>query len=292
MFVTAHWTVDPAFAWLLAAATLYWLGGRHNRRGHPSAADRWREASFVAGLATIAIALGSPVHDLADELLWVHMVQHILLVLVAPPLLALARPWNRMWHGLPLEFRRATARAVTRSPRLAPLRRTAAFFGDPVPSWLLFNFVFVAWHLPAAYDAALTSEPVHALEHATFFGTGLLFWTRVIDSPPWRSSLSDPGRAIYAGLALLVGWMLAMVLALATSPLYAPYAAQASRPGGISALADQHLAAGMMWVPGSIPFTVIILFLAYRWLDPTRAHDQERRPARVHATDGRHLTRS
>jgi cytochrome c oxidase assembly factor CtaG len=223
MFLTAHWTVDPAFAWLLAAATLYWLGGRHNRRGHPSAADRWREASFVAGLATIAIALGSPVHDLADELLWVHMVQHILLVLVAPPLLALARPWNRMWHGLPLEFRRATARAVTRSPRLAPLRRTAA---------------------------------------------------------------------IYAGLALLVGWMLAMVLALATSPLYAPYAAQASRPGGISALADQHLAAGMMWVPGSIPFTVIILFLAYRWLDPTRAHDQERRPARVHATDGRHLTRS
>ena len=266
-----NWTVDPALAWVLCAATLYWLGGRHNERPRSSAADRWRTTSFVAGLATIVVALDSPIHHLADELLWVHMVQHMLLVLVAPPLLALARPWNRMWHGLPLGFRRTTARIVARSPRLAPLRRTARFLGDPVPSWLFFNVTFVAWHLPAAYDATLYSQPVHVLEHATFFATGLLFWTRVIDSPPWRSPLGDLGRAVYVGLALVASWVLAIVLALAPSPLYEPYAEQASRPGGISALADQHLAAGMMWVPGSIPFTIAIVFLAYRWLEPTRA---------------------
>jgi putative membrane protein len=271
MFDFSDWSGDPALAWVLCAATLYWLGGRHRPPRQSSSAERWHTTSFVAGLATIVVALNSPIHDLADELLWVHMAQHILLVLVAPPLLALARPWNRMWHGLPLGFRRTTARVVAQSPRLAPLRRTAHFLGDPLPSWLLFNATFVAWHLPAAYDATLHSPSVHALEHATFFGTGLLFWTRVIDSPPWRSALSDLGRATYAGLALVVSWMLAIVLALATSPLYAPYADKASRPGGISALADQHLAAGMMWVPGSIPFTIVIVFLAYRWLEPKRS---------------------
>ena len=271
MFDPLNWAGDPALAWVLGAATLYWLGGRHNQRRHPSAADRWRTTSFAAGLATIVVALNSPIHGSADELLWVHMVQHILLVLVAPPLLALARPWNRMWHCLPLGFRRPTARMVAQSPRLAPLRRIAHLLGEPVPSWLLFNVTFVAWHLPVAYDATLDSQPIHVLEHATFFGTALLFWTRVIDSPPWRSALGDVGRAIYVGLALVVSWVLAIVLALATSPLYAPYADQAGQPGGISALADQHLAAGMMWVPGSIPFTIAIVFLAYRWLEPTQA---------------------
>jgi putative membrane protein len=269
MFDPSNWSADPALAWVLCAAALYWLGGRHVKRRPATAADRWRTASFLAGLATIVVALNSPIHDLAGELLWVHMVQHILLVLVAPPLLALAQPWNRMWRGLlPLGSRRAIARSFAQSPRLAPLRRAARFLGDPLPSWLLFNVTFVAWHLPAAYDVTLTSQPVHLLEHATLFGTAMLFWTRVIDSPPWRSPLGDVARAIYVGSALVVGWMLAIVLALAKSPLYAPYADLPRRPGGISALADQHLAAGIMWVPGSIPFTIAIGVLAYRWLEP------------------------
>jgi putative membrane protein len=271
MLDPSNWAADPALAWVLCAGALYWLGGRHLKRRPPTAASRWRTTCFVAGLATIVVALNSPIHDLAGELLWVHMVQHILLVLVAPPLLALAQPWNRMWRGLPLGYRRTTARWVAQSPRLAPLRRTAHFLADPLPAWLLFNATFIAWHLPVAYDATLHSPAVHALEHLTFFATGLLFWTRVIDSPPWRSALGDVGRAVYAGFALVVSWMLAIVLALATSPLYAPYAGLASRPGGISALADQHLAAGMMWVPGSIPFTIVIVFLAYRWLEPRRS---------------------
>jgi putative membrane protein len=262
------WTGDPALAWVVCAAWLYWLGGRHIRRPRATATDRWRTASFVAGLATIVIALDSPIDDLADKLLWVHMVQHILLLMVAPPLLALGRPWNRMWHGLPLHFRRRIARTVTQSPRWGPVRRAARALGDPVPSWLLFSGTLIAWHLPGPYDATLHSQATHALEHAMFFGTGLLFWTRVIDSPPWRSPLADTARAVYVGLAMVVSWVLAVVLALATTPLYAAYAAEASRPGGISALGDQQLAAGMMWVPGSIPFTIALMFVAYRWLQP------------------------
>jgi cytochrome c oxidase assembly factor CtaG len=266
------WTGGPAFAWVVGSALLYWLGGRHS--AHPrSGPDRWRTASFAAGLVTIVIALDSPIDDLAEELLWVHMVQHVLILMVAPPLLALARPWNRMWHGFPLGLRRRTARTVTQSPRLAPLRRAAAVLQDPLPSWLAFNVTFLAWHVPAAYDATLHSQFVHAFEHATFFATALLFWTRVVDSPPWRSPLADVPRAVYVGLAMVVSWMLAIAFALATAPAYAPYAAQASRPGGITALADQQLAAGVMWVPGSIPFTIAILFVVYRWLQPKRPRE-------------------
>lgn len=269
-------TGGPALDWVICAALLYWLGGRRSARTGSDATDRWRTAAFVAGLATILLALDSPMDKLADELLWGHMVQHVLLLMVAAPLLAVAQPWNRMWHGLPLGFRRRAARTVTQSPRLAPLRRTARILQDPIPSWLAFNVTLVAWHLPAAYDATLRSQLVHAIEHAMFFGTALLFWTRVIDSPPWRSPLAPMTRAVYVGLALVVSWVLAIVLALSTVPLYAPYAAQPSRPGGISALADQQLAAGVMWVPASIPFTIAILFVVYRWLEPKRPRQPSR----------------
>jgi putative membrane protein len=265
------WTGGPAFAWVAAVSLLYWLGGRHGAHSRPAVSDRWRTAAFVAGLATIVIALDSRIDELAEELLWVHMVQHILLLVVAPPLLALARPWNRIWHGLPLGFRRHTASFVVQSPRLAPLRRIASVLQDPLPSWLAFNVTFVLWHVPAAYDATLHSQLVHALEHAMFFGTALLFWTRVIDSPPWRSPLAEVPRAVYVGAAMLVSWVLAITFALSTSPVYAPYAAEAGRPGGLTALADQQLAAGMMWVPGSIPLTIAILFVVFRWLQPKPA---------------------
>ena len=95
----------------------------------------------------------------------------------------------------------------------------------------------------------------------------------MIDSPPWRSPLAEGARAVYVASAMVVSWVLAIVLAFASSPLYAPYAAEASRPGGISALTDQQLAAGVMWVPGSIPFTIAIIFIIYRWLEPERARD-------------------
>lgn len=262
------WTGGPAFAWVLGAATLYWLGGRHS--AHSRSVDLWRTVSFAAGLATIVIALDSPIDGLAEQLLWVHMVQHILLLVVAPPLLALARPWNRMWHGMPLGFRRRTARVATQDPRLAPIRGAVRVLQDPIVAWLAFSVTFVAWHIPAAYDATLESPFVHAFEHLTFFGTALLFWTRVIDSPPWRSPLADVPRAVYLGLAMLVSWMLAITFAVSTASVYAPYAEEASRPGGLTALADQQLAAGVMWVPGSIPMTIAILFIVYRWLQPNR----------------------
>jgi cytochrome c oxidase assembly factor CtaG len=264
------WTGGPALAWVVCAATLYWLGGR-GRAVHR--AEPWRTAAFVAGLFSILAAVDSPLDDLADRLFWAHMGQHLLLMTVAPPLLALARPWSRMWHGLPIAVRRPVAGALMQRPSWSPLRRALGFVAKPVPSWLLFNLTLLAWHLPGLYDAALRHGAVHALEHLTFFATALLFWTRVIDSPPLRSRLSDAAKLVYVSSTLVVGWMLAIVLALATSPLYSAYSAEASRPGHISALTDQQLAAGMMWVPGSVSFTIAIIVIAYRMLEPRKARD-------------------
>jgi cytochrome c oxidase assembly factor CtaG len=174
------------------------------------------------------------------------------------------------------------ARGVRHGRFSRPTLGTARFLGDPAPSWLLFTGTLVFWHIPFAYDETLRSPMIHALEHALFFGVGLLFWTRVIDSPPWRSPLADSARAVYVGSAMVASWMLAIVLAVAPTVLYSPYAAEATRPGGITAHADQQLAAGVMWVPGSIPFAIAILFIAYRWLEPGRPD----RPRRTHPIAG------
>ena len=133
---------------------------------------------------------------------------------------------------------------------------------------MIFNLTFLAWHLPGLYDAALRYSAIHALEHALFFSTALLFWTRVVDSPPWRSPLSEAGKLIYLGTTMIVGWVLAVVLALAQSPIYSAYADQATRPGGISALVDQQLAAGVMWVPGSLSFAIALVVITFRGLEP------------------------
>lgn len=268
------WTGGPALLWALGAALLYWLGGR---RLPARAGEGWRTAAFAAGLLALLIALDSPVDSYADELFWVHMVQHILLIGVSAPLLALSRPWIRMWRGFPLGLRRDLARGVS-GPGWRPARRAIAFLGGAVVSWLLFNVNFWAWHLPALYDAALRWELVHALEHLSFFATALLFWTRVVPAPPWRSPLSDLGKLAYLFSTMVAGWVLAIVLAVASTPLYSFYADQAGRPGGISALTDQQLAAGVMWVPGSLAYSVAIIVIAYRWLEPRDARQAAPRP--------------
>jgi cytochrome c oxidase assembly factor CtaG len=262
------WSIEPPLAYVALAAVLYWLGGRRRRAPR----DPWREASFLAGLVTIVLALESPLDGYADELFWVHMLQHVLLITVVPPLILLGRPWPRMWRALPLRMRTTVGRAFARSRLTAPLRALAR----PWPAWLLFNATVLAWHLPAAYNATLTSDAVHQLEHAMFFFTGLLFWARVIDPGPLRPRLVWPMRIAYAVGAMVVGWALAIGLVLAPHPLYVHYAALVHRPGGISALTDQQIAAGVMWVPGSISYTIAFMIGFYRWLEPERGGNTSR----------------
>jgi putative membrane protein len=264
------WSFNPPLVLCIALAILYWLGARRTvTPARKRSTRRWRGAGFYAALVTLAVALSSPLDVLSEQLFWVHMVQHVLLLLIAAPLIVLSRPWIRLWRSLPLDTRRRLAHGLGHGRRTAPLRAVSAFVGRPAPSLLLFSVVLLGWHIPAMFDATLRSSVLHALEHSLFFATAVLFFKQVIPSAPLRLSLAPPMRVLYAIAAMIVSWVLAVVLALAPHALYGHYAHEVSRPGGISALADQQLAAGIMWVPGSITFLLVVFVYVHRWLLPT-----------------------
>ena len=255
------WSIEPPLAYVAIAAALYWIGGRSRR---PASGDQIHTAAFVAGLTTIVLALDSPLGGYADKLFWAHMAQHVLLLTVAPPLILLGRPWPRMWRALPLRWRTTVGRTLARARWTAPVRALAR----PWPAWLLFNATILGWHVPGAYDATLRFGAVHQLEHAMFFFTGVLFWARVIDPGPLRPRLTWLARITFVVGAMIVGWGLAIALVLVPDPLYAPYALLAHRPGQITALADQQIAGGIMWVPGSLAYAITFVIGFYRWLAP------------------------
>ncbi len=261
--------LEPPVVCVVVGALLYALGGRGGPVGGRERAERrWRTPLFAGGLATVVLAVSPPVDRLADSLFSMHMVQHVLLIEVAAPLIVLSRPWNRLWRPFPLSYRRAAAGGIARGAWAAPVRLIGRWLVMPAVAFVLMNGVFLLWHVPALYDAALSSPAVHDLEHLTFFLTALLFWAHVLGDGPFRARLALPGRAVYAIGAMLVGWVLAVVIAMAPSPLYAHYADLARRPLGLSALADQQLAAGIMWVPASVPWIVVALACVYGWLGP------------------------
>ena len=266
------WSIQPPTYALAAVAALYVLGGR-GRVGtrHRQARELGRSAAFWGALATLLVAFDSPVDDLADRSFAMHMTQHVLLLSVAPPLLALAAPWARIWRPLPLGLRRAVARGLVVDPRARPVRAAASWLVQPPVVWLLFCGNLVAWHVPAAYDLTLRNGLAHEGEHALFLTTGLLFWLQVIASPPFHTRLGEVARALYTLAAMGVGWVLAIVLAFARHPLYAPYADLVHHPGGLSALGDQQVAAGVMWVPGSLAFSLAAVLLLVRFIAPVGA---------------------
>ena len=214
------------------AAYLYWLGGRGGPVGRRQQAERrWRTPLFAAGLLTVVVAISPPVDRLSDSLFSMHMVQHVLLIEVAAPLIVLGKPWSRMWRPFSLSTRRAVAGGVARGRWAAPLRWVGRWLVIPAVAFALMNGIFVLWHVPALYDAALSYPILHDLEHATFFLTALLFWAHLLGDGPFKARLTLPWRAVYAVGAMVVGWGLAIVIATSPSPLYAHYADLWSRPG-------------------------------------------------------------
>jgi cytochrome c oxidase assembly factor CtaG len=264
-----EWSFDPPLVLVIGLALLYGLGSRRTVTPARTRHERlWQGASFYAGLAVLAIALSSPLDILSEQLFWAHMVQHVLLLVVAAPLIVLARPWIRLWRSLPLDLRRWLARNLSQGRRTRWLRAASRALGSPQAGFLAFSVVLLAWHIPALFDATLRSSALHALEHTLFLTTAVMFWKQVIDSPPLHARLSSVQRVAYLVGAMVVSWVLAVVLALAPQPLYSFYAHEAGRPGGISALTDQQLAAGIMWVPGSVTFVIVIFVYVHRWLAP------------------------
>jgi putative membrane protein len=278
------WAFDPPLVLVIDLAVFYAIGARRTvTPERKRVAQRWRCGCFWASLAVLAIALASPIERLSADLFWVHMIQHVLLIVVAAPLFVLGAPWIRLWRCLPLETRRWLAGGLSHGERTAPLRAISRALGRPAPSFIAFSVVLLGWHVPPFFDATLRSETLHAFEHTLFFSTAVLFWKQVIPSAPLHIRLSSPQRVVFLIGGMIVSWALAVVLALAPHPLYNYYADLSSRPGGISAMADQQLAAGIMWVPGSVTFLIVLFVYVHRWLvPPTQANPRAARLASEH----------
>jgi cytochrome c oxidase assembly factor CtaG len=214
----------------------------------------------------------------ADRGFWPHMLQHVLLLTAAAPLLVLSEPWSMLWRPLPLGFRRSSAGWVARDRRARPLRSLGRMLARPIPVLVISIAVLWLWHLPAAYDLALRHQSVHDLEHLTMLATAILFWEQVIDTAPIRPTLDPIQLTLYVSVATVAGWLLAAMLAYWPVALYQPYVAAAHRPGGVSALADQQIAAGIMWGPGSLAYSMAVFWLIYNWVGDDNRGRRRRRP--------------
>ena len=258
------WPIEP---WVLlgveVAAILYLKSPSPRSRGE-GRGEGLRALCFWLALASILLALDTPVEYYARTLFWVHMTQHLILIMVTAPLLVAASPWIQIWRGIPLRWRRPIARTVVKHRVFAFPRRVFAVIATPTAAWILSSFNLWLWHWPPMYDLTLRNHLVHHVEHGLFLGLGILFWAQVIDQYPFHARLSAFKRAAYVFTATIQSWALAALLAFATSPFYA-YALLPFRPGGISALTDQQYGAGMMWVPGSITYSIVFIVALYRW---------------------------
>jgi cytochrome c oxidase assembly factor CtaG/polyferredoxin len=257
------WPFDP---WLLvtlfATGAIYlrgWLGLRSRDSW------RWRGAelcAFFGGLVALFLALASPIEPFAALLLQIHMVQHVLLMMVVPPLLWLGAPFFPLLRGLPRSIRTDWIGPLFRS-RL--VRRFFTWLSHPKVALPLLVAASWGWHLPAAYDLALRSSGWHYVQHACFLGTGLLFWYPVVrpypSRPRWSLWLLFP----YLILADVQNSVLAALLTFSDRLLY-PYYAEIPRIGGLSALEDQSAAGVIMWVPGSLVYLAPLFVIGVRLL--------------------------
>jgi len=294
------WRADPLLLGGLGAmACGYGVGAaRLWRRGGPGRPARRRQIFCFAGaLAVLGVALLSPLDALGHALFSAHMVQHLLLILVAAPLLVLARPlpawlWAlRGWGGSPA-WLRSLARlplAALRSPLFAPA------------AWLLHAAALWAWHTPALYDAAVAHPAVHAAEHLAFVGTAILFWWALL-GPAGAGRIDAGAGVVYTFTMAAQGCVLAALLTFAPAAWYGAHGAGAilfrlAHPGGQAAgeglficapvepaalaaamLADQQLAGLLMWVPASAVYLLAALWLLFRWLREAERRAERRPP--------------
>jgi putative membrane protein len=226
----------------------------------------WRGIYFIVALFLALVGDSAPVDILSGRLFWVHMIQHLLLLVIIPPLLVAAAPLHPLWQGLPDWARRLLGAAAPPQARRVFLGAGHWLRHPAVSCALLITGIWV-WHWPALYDLALTDEAIHDwAEHLTFLAVSVLFWTQLISSPPLRPRLHTAGQMLCIGFAIAQNVALAALIAFAPIPLYAPYAHLAAAPGAFSALQDQQLGAGIMWTFGDVPFGVSLAILFHRWL--------------------------
>ncbi|HEX8271506.1 MAG TPA: cytochrome c oxidase assembly protein [Longimicrobiaceae bacterium] len=265
------WALEPGIvAPLLLSAWLYARGTERLWRsaGVGRGIRRGEAACFAAGWLVLAVALVSPLHPLGDALFSAHMVQHELLMALAAPLLVLGRPVIPLLWALPVAWRRSAGGIAKGGAVRGGWRALTA----PFAAWLLHAAALWLWHLPAAYQATLRSDAVHTLQHASFLGTGLLFWWTVVHGREGRMGYG--ASVFYLFATAMHSGGLGALLTFARSPWYPAYAG-ATEAWGLTPLEDQQLAGLIMWIPAGLSYLVAALLLIAAWM-----RESERRAAR------------
>jgi len=276
----AAWYVDPLIAIpMLLASWLYLRGVRNlwatSCRG--TGISRKQAWAWIGAMVSLMAALFSPLDALGGALFSAHMVQHLILFVVAPWFLALSRPGIGMFWGLPAVWRKRTGGFLGHNRYMHGVQ---ALLRNPVFIVATFTAVLWLWHTPALYDAALQSDWVHALEHMSFIAGACLLWS-------WLVTVQHNfghRRGERHGLAILIVFVTVMqssvlgaILTFARAPLYAmhePY----TRAWGLSLMQDQQLAGLIMWVPMGMTFTLFALLIFRAWLQASERRALAREP--------------
>jgi putative membrane protein len=276
------WSWDPTVLFgIVIAAWAYTrgLGRLWGRAGVGHGVARWRALCFVGGLATIVVALLSPFDALDSLLFSAHMIQHLLLILVAAPLLVLGAPGVPWLYALPLSSRRALGHWWKRA---MAMRAGWQALAHPLVVWSLNVVVLFAWHLPGPYALALRYDAVHGFEHTCFLGVSLLFWWTLLD-PAGQRRLGHGAAVLFVFTMGLPMGILGALLTFAPT-LWYPTQEVNSALWHLTPLEDQQLAGLLMWIPSGIIYLLLALTLLAAWLRDEememRAHE-ERTPRRA-----------
>ena len=254
------WSTDPLpWAGTLIAAGAYLMAARSVNRSNPRVPiPTWRVVAWLAGLASILVALGSALDLYAGGLLSVHMVQHLLLAMVAPPLLAL---------GAPITLLLRVAKPGARRRLILPIlhSRVVRVVASPWVAWPVFTIAMFLTHFSPLYNAALEDPAVHIAEHLIYLATGTLFWWPIVAADPIPQRLGYPARVAYVVLQMPVNAAVGLAIYFAPTVLYAHYAT-IDRTWGPSTVTDQQIGGAIMWGVGDLLLLMTVPLIVAAWM--------------------------
>ena len=265
------WTFEPwVVGSLLVSGALYALGLHRlwRKAGRDRGVHGTQAAAFAAGWLVLVVALVSPLDALGGLLFSGHMVQHELLMVVAAPLLVMSRPLAVWTWGLPVTWRRAAGHCAASAP-VAWLWRLLTY---PPAAWALHGVALWAWHVPSAFEAALASNAIHALQHISFLFTALLFWW----APLGRAARTDSGASmLYLFTTMVHTGALGALLTLSPTLWYPAYAGSTAA-FALDPLEDQQIGGLIMWIPAGIVYAIAALVLLAGWLRKSEIQTSKR----------------
>lgn len=270
LFVTLHvdhqgpltfwnlWTFDAvSVSGLSVLIILYsrglWLSTRRSSKLFPW----WRPTLFYTGWLALLVGATSPIDGLAGDLFLMHMVQHMLLMMIGPPLILLGAPVVPVLRGLPNVVRKNLAIPLLQMVRV---RKGLSLLASPLVAWLSFVFTLWIWHIPAVYNNAAQDEGLHIIQHVMFISAAGFFWWAVITPVPLQSRLAYGLRLLYLFLATVQSTVLAAIITLSPSVLYTYYE-NMPRVWGISMADDQTIGGLIMWIPGAMMYFIALAFI-------------------------------